>query len=369
MINKPIVTSKGEWLMPAAIWHQDNSCRVMVSTDQGKTWALRGTANVPKARRQCDEEMMVERKDGSLWMLVRTADYGIGRSVSTDNGKTWTEVQDYLHDATSRFHLRRLKSGNLLLIKHGPLDQRIGRKDLTAYLSTDDGKTWKGGLLIDERSTVSYPDATQAPDGTIYAIYDWNRADDKNILMTTFTEKDVLAAAYLSDKARSRVLINQATGINPKPWLKKPAPVELRTNADGAALRTGSPAAFVLPAEESGTAQPGNPVFSNRSYRFSDEFPACLRGKQISFSPLEKTSAVCSKAGTAYVITPSPGRNKDSVEAELLVQGFAKTDIPEFILFLMPNGERAVQNACSVYQKEVKAGEVVEFGKWGVLVF
>ena len=35
-----------------------------------------------KATRQFDEHMFVERKDGSLWLLVRT-NYGIGESIST----------------------------------------------------------------------------------------------------------------------------------------------------------------------------------------------------------------------------------------------------------------------------------------------
>ncbi len=36
------------------------------------------------------------------------------------------------------------------------------RSHLTAWLSEDDGKTWRGGLMLDERATVSYPDGFQA---------------------------------------------------------------------------------------------------------------------------------------------------------------------------------------------------------------
>lgn len=215
MLNKPIVTRGGEWIFPTAIWQTDGSCRTMVSTDKGKSWTLRGTANVPTDQRNCDEPMIVERRDGSLWQLVRTV-FGIGQSVSTDAGRTWTEFTDYLPDATSRFFLQRLASGNFLLVKHGPLDKKIGRSHLTAYLSQDDGATWQGGLVLDERDSVSYPDGTQSPDGMIRVIYDWNRGRDKHILMAVFTEADVLAGKFASTAARSRVLINQATGINPK---------------------------------------------------------------------------------------------------------------------------------------------------------
>ncbi len=37
--------------------------------------------------------MVVERKDGSLWMLLRTS-YGIGQSVSADGGATWSPVSN-----------------------------------------------------------------------------------------------------------------------------------------------------------------------------------------------------------------------------------------------------------------------------------
>ncbi len=147
MLNKPIINRAGEWLMPAAIWKRDGSCRMMGSKDSGKTWVLRGPANVPEPRRNCDEPMIVERKDGSLMQLIRVSDFGIAQSLSADGGHTWTEAEDYLPDATSRFHFRRLKSGNLLLIKHGPLDERIGRNHMTAYLSNDEGETWPSGSI------------------------------------------------------------------------------------------------------------------------------------------------------------------------------------------------------------------------------
>lgn len=225
MLNKPTVLKNGDWLMPAAIWNRDDSARVMITKDGGKTFSLLGAANIPAERRNADEHMIVERKDGSLMMLVRTDKQGIGRSISRDGGRTWTGVEDYLPHATSRFFLRRLASGNQLLIKHGPIDKRIDRSELTAYLSEDDGETWKGGLLIDPRKNVSYPDGIQAPDGRIYLIYDWERARDKNILMATVTESDVLARAF-SPGGRERVLINHATGVNPK-ITAKPVTIDL----------------------------------------------------------------------------------------------------------------------------------------------
>jgi formylglycine-generating enzyme required for sulfatase activity len=223
MMCKPLVFSSGEWGLPISQWGNngwsvgDNSAQLVVSTDAGKTWIVRGSCNVPKDAREADEHMFVERTDGSLWLLVRTR-YGIGESVSIDRGKAWPELKpSAIQHPTSRFFIRRLVSGNLLLVKHGPLDQRIGRSHLTAYLSKDDGKTWLGGLLLDERPGVSYPDGDQSPDGLIRVIYDYHRTTDRNILMASFREEDVAAGRDASGAVKLRQLVSQGTGGQEKP--------------------------------------------------------------------------------------------------------------------------------------------------------
>ncbi|MGZ0654765.1 sialidase family protein [Coraliomargarita sp. W4R53] len=372
MMNKPTVTSKGEWLMPSAMWHREDSNRVMVTKDKGETWALRGTANVPPARRNCDEEMIVERKDGSLWMLVRTADHGIGESVSTDGGKTWTEVEDYQVHATTRFTLLKLKSGNLLLLRQGPLAERNLRTHLMAYLSDDDGASWQGGLLLDERPS-SYPDATQAPDGTIYAIYDQNRGTDKGIVMAVFREEDILSGQFSSPQARSKVLINHATGDNPRLGRIGFGP-EPRVDQAAATLVTRETRAGLNPLDGEIQRLPAaaNYVFSDKDYltRIMTETGAILPAvKEFVFSPMERTEVVCTSPGMVYVLTPTPDRNSDSVEAELLAQGFEKTSAKELDVLIKVDEKASYENLCSLYQKELKVDERVEFGKWGILIF
>jgi hypothetical protein len=224
MMNKPLELSSGEWALPVAIWSltptisgpqvrdlADRSGSLMVvSTDRGTNWGLRGKSAVPQ--RSCDEHHIVELKDGRLWMLVRT-EYGIGDSYSSDRGRTWDPGgQSHItHIPHARFFIRRLASGRLLLVKHDPPDRNT-RSHLTAFLSEDEGQTWQGGLLLDKRRGVSYPDGVQGPDGTIYVIYDYSRRSEKKILLTTFSESDVLMGAYRSPVARQRLLVNQATG-------------------------------------------------------------------------------------------------------------------------------------------------------------
>ena len=141
MMCKPVVLSSGEWVLPASTWRAtDSSARMIVSTDLGRTWSLRGACNVPQDVRAFDEHIIVERKDGSLWLLARTK-YGIGESVSTDRGSTWPDLKpSAIAHPSARFFVRRLSSGNLLLVKHGAIDQRTGRSHLTAFVSSDDGQ-------------------------------------------------------------------------------------------------------------------------------------------------------------------------------------------------------------------------------------
>lgn len=240
MMNKPIVTSKQEWLFPCAIWRDGSGStpsedhglqneqfsNVYASTDNGKTFSLRGHAEVPN--RGYDEHMIVEKEDETLWMLVRTLD-GIGESFSQDGGYKWsTGTKSHIDGPSSRFHIRRLKSGRLLMINHYNFEERIdiedimsqggvkkwkGRSHLTALLSEDDGKTWPYSLLLDARNEVSYPDATEGTDGFIYLTYDWERVKQREILMARITEEDIIKGECSSEGTFLKKLVNKATGM------------------------------------------------------------------------------------------------------------------------------------------------------------
>ena len=226
-LNKPLVLKNGEWLLPISLWGRGNinppelrdahhelddmrMAHLFVSKDKGETWTRRGGVAVPQT--QFDEHMFVELNDGRLWMLVRT-NYGIAETFSSDQGATWSEPQPSTsQNPSARFHLRKLASGRILLVKNGPLTERTGRTLMTAYLTEDEGKTWKGGLVIDERNGVSYPDGFQAPDGSIQIIHDRERAKEREILMARFTEEDILAGKLVSPGSQTQMLVSKALG-------------------------------------------------------------------------------------------------------------------------------------------------------------
>ena len=103
-------------------------------------------------------------------------------------------------------------------MKHGDrIDTHNGRVQLSAWLSDDDGTTWQGGLVLDDRKGISYPDGFQAPDGTICISYDRNRAVDGEILMARFTEHDVIAQKLESAGSKLRILISRPMAAREKP--------------------------------------------------------------------------------------------------------------------------------------------------------
>ena len=217
MMNKPIVLSSGEWLLTCGIYEgitekeimipEERFSNVYISRDEGKTFTLAGHTDYED--RLIDEHMNIERKDGSVWMLIR-ARHGIGQAFSYDKGMTWSKAEDSgLGGPCSRFCIRRLKSGRMLLVNHHNFQ---GRNNLKAMLSEDEGKTWKGYLMLDERQNVSYPDMTEDDSGNLYITYDYDRCGAREILLAKITEEDILAGTLVTPTSFLRRLINRAGG-------------------------------------------------------------------------------------------------------------------------------------------------------------
>jgi len=242
MMNKPTVLRSGEWLFPAAMWwtvkpnieqmngeyklgltpaemasliHDNgerNGAHLLITRDRGKTFQTIAGPRVPRAA--FDEHMAIERSNGDWQVFVRTK-YGIGTSVSKDRGKTWSEGADTgVRHTDARFFIRRLAGGKVLLVRHDwpdSLPANLSRRThLTAQLSSDDGATWSGGLLLDGRSAISYPDGFQAPDGSITVVYDRERTKAMEILFATFTEADIEAGKCVSKACALQNTINRA---------------------------------------------------------------------------------------------------------------------------------------------------------------
>jgi len=218
MMNKPIVLSTGEWAFPIAVWNHGvravpqqydangspKGSYMYVTADQGRTFRRLGYADVKN--RSFDEHMFLELESGVIRCFVRT-NYGIGAADSYDGGLHWgADFDTGYKGPCSRFHIRRLPSGRVLLINH--VDY-TGRNNLTAMLSEDDGKTFPYKLLLDERSNVAYPDAAIDSHGRIHITYDRERGgffshyedvmnSAREILTACIREEDILQGRLVS---------------------------------------------------------------------------------------------------------------------------------------------------------------------------
>ncbi len=141
------------------------------TSDWGKTWEFSepivGLGNI--------QPSFVKRKDASIVAYMR--DNGlpkrIRKSVSTDNGMTWDKVESLdIPNPGSSLECIPLNDGNWILVCNDTTD---GRHLLTAYLSDDEGVTWKWKRALEHfdknAGSASYPSVIQAADGVIHCTY------------------------------------------------------------------------------------------------------------------------------------------------------------------------------------------------------
>lgn len=151
------------------------------SDDDGKTWKVSNTIDLG-GRGHHDgaiEATIVERRDHSLWMLLRTNFDYFWEAFSNDQGQYWREMRPTTIDASSSpAYMTRLESGRLVMTwnrlylegktatrrRGGSLSESMAsweRSELSIAFSDDDGASWTSPVVIarhqDASKRVSYP--------------------------------------------------------------------------------------------------------------------------------------------------------------------------------------------------------------------
>ncbi len=130
--------------------------RVYFSDDDGGAWKRSRTlVDIPDSRAGAQEPGVVELKDGSLLMWIRTDKGKIYQAHSRDQGDTWSAPEPMsLTSPLSPQSIKRIPAtGDLLLIWNNSPDKRF---PLTAAISKDDGKTWEHIRNLDEDAAHTY---------------------------------------------------------------------------------------------------------------------------------------------------------------------------------------------------------------------
>ena len=187
-----IHTSRGRLIAPSYVGHKvdgerrGQSC-IIYSDDGGKSWQAGGVIPwVPEFRH--GECTIVERRDGSLLMNMRTSAPGVYSfgyrltSVSTDHGMTWSKpiVDKNLPCPACQASMIRLNGKEILFLNpavnhHGGFSI-WSRKKLTLRLSRDEGKSWQASRVLNE-GLAGYSDLAIGKNGNILCLFENGERD------------------------------------------------------------------------------------------------------------------------------------------------------------------------------------------------
>ena len=170
---------------------------VMISLDHGRTWTSGGDAmddslkliDRKEAIAGICEPAIIERSDGSVYMLARTGLEKLYECRSTDGGRSWSKpvASPFTsHNAPAALcHFRGKKPGILVVWDNSPK----ARWPLCVSASFDDTSTWTAPRKISSLEGIecSYPGCTQASDGMLVVV--WQQS-------TSSGGREILAARF-----------------------------------------------------------------------------------------------------------------------------------------------------------------------------
>ncbi|MBI2432318.1 MAG: exo-alpha-sialidase [Candidatus Hydrogenedentes bacterium] len=148
----------------------------LVYSDDGETWVqppVRLKVPTPDivSAYGAVEPVVIQLKDGRVWMLIRTQQGRFYESFSKD-GAVWSEaVPSSITSSDSPGGIVRLTDGRLVLFWNNC--QRYpyaygGRQVLHAAISADEGKTWRGYREVARDSLRNEPPPPSGDHGTAY---------------------------------------------------------------------------------------------------------------------------------------------------------------------------------------------------------
>lgn len=167
----PLVLPTGRILLPL---YSDgyNVSIAGISDDQGDTWQI----SLPIIGLGPIQPSFVRKNDGAVVAYMRdsgTLPQRVLKSVSEDNGETWTFAEDTdIPNPGSSLEVIKLKEGPWLMVYN---DTEDGRHSLAVSLSDDEGQNWYLKRHIEKvaqgKGSFAYPSIFQAADGTIHLTY------------------------------------------------------------------------------------------------------------------------------------------------------------------------------------------------------
>jgi predicted neuraminidase len=191
--NHPVALDGGRLLVP--VYHDGFSCSLFAITDD---WGGHWHSSAPLIGGGNIQPSVALRKDGSLYALMRDngpPPHRAHQSESHDRGETWSAVTDSeIPNPGSSLELIGLKSGRWLCVCN---DTEEGRNSLAAWLSDDEGRSWRWKRHIAQSAkgleSFSYPSVMQSRDGALHVTYSDAANSRSTIMHARFDENWIVA--------------------------------------------------------------------------------------------------------------------------------------------------------------------------------
>lgn len=191
--NKPIQLADGTIISPSSVELVDGEevkwmTHFEVSKDNGTTWQVIGPIN-DGITFDAIQASILQHEDGRLQILCRTRQNVISTSWSSDQGKSWSEMEaTSLPNPSSGTDAVTLADGrHLLVYNHSTREgeEPKARNILNLAISTD-GIDWQPVMTLENepnQSGYSYPAIIQSKDGLVHVTYTYNRESVKYVVI------------------------------------------------------------------------------------------------------------------------------------------------------------------------------------------
>ncbi|MCX5662049.1 MAG: sialidase family protein [Planctomycetota bacterium] len=245
--------NRGEGL-DAFTYHGNFTSTVLCSDDQGATW-FQGTKDIKVwafeaayAYGSC-EPVVIERTDGSAWMLIRTQTGRFYESVSPDGAEWSIPRPTPIISSDSPAGLVRMLDGRMVMIWNQCLRYPYafgGRQVIHAAVSHDDGRTWLGARECARDPRRHEPPPNGGDFGTAYPFptvtadnhvaYVTGQGQGRVLLMRMSPDwlEATHAACDMADPEEIQVFGTKGVGLAPAPGLAGKNALRLTKELPGA---------------------------------------------------------------------------------------------------------------------------------------
>ncbi len=179
--NKPITLANGTLLCGTSTEEDGWRVHFERTVDLGKTWIRVGPINEGKAIAAIQPSILT-LADGSLLALGRSRQGKVWKTISNDNGLTWSPLKlTELPNPSAGTDAVTLADGRHLIAYNATTRART---PLSVGISDDDGASSNKALDLEtEPGEYSYPAVIQSKDGLVHITYTWKRERVKHVVL------------------------------------------------------------------------------------------------------------------------------------------------------------------------------------------